>query len=73
MTSEWQPKVKTIEDWKNLHVLDITMLFGKFKDHEHEITRLKTSEENVKKKEKKFIVRQSSTSKAIPLEQVNIY
>ena len=49
------------------------MLFGKFKDHEHEITRLKTSEENVKKKEKKFIVRQSSTSKAIPLEQVNIY
>lgn len=33
----------------SIHLVGITTLFGKLKDHEHEISRFKSSEEDVKK------------------------
>lgn len=39
-------------------------LFGKLKEHEHEILRLKAIEEDIKKKETKSIVLEASSSKA---------
>ncbi|KEH21677.1 receptor-like protein [Medicago truncatula] len=58
-----KPKVIAIKESRNLNTLDITVLFGKLKEHEHEMTRLKVSEKNVKKKEKKFIALKASSSK----------
>jgi len=45
MTREWQPKVTTIKESQNLNVLSMITLFGNLKEHEHEILRLKSSEE----------------------------
>nr|ABD33231.1 hypothetical protein MtrDRAFT_AC158464g15v2 [Medicago truncatula] len=45
MTKEWQPKVTSIKDSENLNTIGITILFGKLKEHEHEIARLKVSED----------------------------
>jgi len=64
MTREWKPKVSAIKEYQNLNTLGITTLFGMLEEHEHEITRLKASEESFKKKEKKSIALKSSSSKA---------
>ncbi len=45
MTREWKPKVTAIKESQNLNVLSMITLFGNLKEHEHEILRLKSSEE----------------------------
>jgi len=64
MTKEWQPKVTAIKESQNLNVLSIITLFGKLKEHEHEITRFKSNEEEGKLKNKKPVVFKASLSKA---------
>ncbi|MCH88300.1 phytoalexin-deficient 4-2 protein, partial [Trifolium medium] len=64
MTREWQPKVTTIKESQNLNTLSIITLFGKLKEHEHEILRLKSSKEELKKKGKKSIAFKASSSRA---------
>jgi len=64
MTRDWQSKVTTIKESRNLNTLGNTTLFGKLKEHEHDILRLKSSEEDLKKKEKKLVVLKASLSKA---------
>jgi len=55
MTKEWQPKVTAIKESQNLNALSMITLFGKLKEHDHEINRFKSSEEDSKKKERKSI------------------
>jgi len=62
MTRDWQPKVTAIKEAQNLNNLSMITLFGKLKEHEHEIIRLKSSEENLKKKEKKYIALNTTSS-----------
>ena len=50
MSRYWQFKVTTIKESQNLNTHDITTLFGKLKEHGHKIVRLKSSEEELKKK-----------------------
>jgi uncharacterized protein with PIN domain len=64
MTREWQPKVTAIKESQNLNALSMITLFGKLKEHEHEINRFKSSEEEVKLKDKKPVVFKASLSKA---------
>jgi len=52
MTKEWQPKVTAIKESQNLNALSMITLFGKLKEHEHEINRFKSSENGSKKKER---------------------
>jgi antirestriction protein len=52
---EWQPKVTGIKESQNLNALSMITLFGKLKEHEHEINRFKSSEDESKKKERKSI------------------
>jgi len=56
--------VTAIKESLNHNALGISTLFGKLKEHEHEIIRLKSSEEDLMKKEKKPIVLKTSSSKA---------
>jgi len=37
MTKEWQPNVTAIKESQNLNDLSMITLFGKLKEHEHEI------------------------------------
>ena len=62
MTREWQPKVTVIKELLNLNVLSMITLFGKLKEHGHEITRLKSSEEDSKNKESKSIALNTTSS-----------
>jgi len=55
MAREWKPKVTAIKESQNLNVLSMITLFGKLKEHEHEIIRLKSNEDDSKKKEIKSI------------------
>jgi len=55
MIREWQPKVTAIKESQNFNVLSMITLFGKLKEHEHEIIRLKSSEDDSTKKERKSI------------------
>jgi len=64
MTREWQPKVTTVKESQNLNTLGMITLFGKLKEHEHEIIRFKSSEEEGKLKDKKPVVLKASSSKA---------
>jgi len=50
ITRDWQPKVTTIKKSQNFNILDITTLFGKLKEHEHQIIRLPSSDKDLKKK-----------------------
>jgi len=67
MTKEWQPKVTSIKESQNLNALSMITLFGKLKEHEHEINRFKTSEDENKLKERKSVAFNSSSSKASSL------
>ena len=60
MTKEWQPKVTAIKEAQNLNALSMITLFGKLKEHEHEILQLKSSEEELEKKGNKVIKATSS-------------
>jgi len=62
MTKEWQPKVTAIKESQNLNVLSMITLFGKLKEHEHEINRFKSSEDESKKKDRKFIALNTTLS-----------
>jgi len=64
MTKEWQPKVIAIKEAQNLNVLSMITLFLKLKELEHEILRLKSSEEELENKGKKSITLKASSSKA---------
>ena len=43
MTKEWEPRVTAIKESQNLNALSMITLFGKLKEHEHEINRFKSS------------------------------
>jgi hypothetical protein len=60
MTKEWQPKFTDIKESQNLNVLSMITIFGNLKEHEHEITRFKYSEEEGKLKDKKPTVFKAS-------------
>jgi len=64
MTKEWQPKVTAIKEAQNLNALSMITLFGKLKEHEHEILQLKSSEEELEKKGNKVIAFKATSSKA---------
>lgn len=49
MCREWQPKTTFIKEFDGLKSLDISILFGKLIEHEHELKTLEASESNVKK------------------------
>jgi len=66
MIKEWQPKVTAIKESQNLNVLSMITFFGKLKEHEHEINRFKSSEDDSKKKERKSIAL-DTTSFVLPL------
>ena len=63
ITKEWQPKVTAIKESQNLNTLSMITLFGKLKEHEHEINHFKFSEEEGKLKDKKPVVFKASSSK----------
>jgi len=50
MTRQWQPKFTAIKESQNLNALSMITLYGKLKEHEHEINRFKSSgdESNLK-------------------------
>jgi len=62
MTREWQPKVTTIKESQNHNTLSMITLFGKLKEHELEIIRFKSCEENSKKNEMKSIALNTTSS-----------
>ena len=62
MTKELQPKVTAIKESQNLNALSMITLFGKLKEHEHEINRFKSSEDDSKKKERKSIALNTTAS-----------
>jgi len=62
MTKEWQPKLTVIKKSQNLNALSMITLFGKLKEHEHEINRFKSSEEDSNKKERKSIALNTTSS-----------
>jgi hypothetical protein len=62
MTRDWKPNVTAIKQSQNLNNLGPTTLFGKLKENEHEITRLKDREESLKKSEKSSIALKVSSS-----------
>jgi len=62
MTKEWQPKVTTIKEAQNLNALSMITLFGKLKEHEHEINRFKSSEDVSRRKETKSIALNTTSS-----------
>jgi hypothetical protein len=62
MSREWQSKVTTIKESQNLKTLGITTPFGKIKEHDHEILRLKVREEDIKKKKNNFIALKSTST-----------
>ena len=64
MTKEWQPKVTAIKESQNLNALSMITLFGKLKEHDHDINRFKSSGDESKLKEKKLVVFKASSSKA---------
>jgi len=64
MTKEWQPKVTAIKESQNLNALSMITLFGKLKEHEHEINCFKSSEDERKLKDKKPVVFKASSSQA---------
>ena len=51
MTKEWLPKVTAIMESQN--ALNMITLFGKLKEHEHEINLFKSSDDDSKRKERK--------------------
>jgi len=62
MTREWQPNVTVIKESQNPNALSMIKLFGKVKEHEHEINRFKSSKEDSKKKERKSISLNTTSS-----------
>jgi len=62
MTKEWQPKVTAIKESQNLNALSMITLFGKLKEHEHDINHFKSSEDDSKKKERKSIALNTTSS-----------
>lgn len=52
MCKEWQPKVTAIKESHDLKTLDMSTLFGKLTEREHELNRLKASESDTKHKDK---------------------
>jgi len=62
MTREWQPKVTAIKESQNLNALSMIVLFEKLKEHEHKINHFKLSEEDSKKKERKSIALNTTSS-----------
>ena len=50
LSREWQPKVTTISESKDLSSLSLATLFGKLQEHEMELQRLNQSEETDKRK-----------------------
>lgn len=52
MWKEWQSKMIAIKESKDVKTLDISTIFGKLNEHEHELKRLEASEINVKKEGK---------------------
>ena len=71
MTKEWQPKVNAIKESQNLNALSMITLFGKLKEHEHEIIRFKLSEDDSKKKEMKSFALNTTSSVSISSIQNN--
>jgi len=50
MAREWQAMATAIKESQNLNALSMITLFGKLKEHEHEINRFKSwSEEDSRK------------------------
>ena len=45
----WQPKVTTISESRDLTTMSMTTLFGKLREHELELGRLKEEEEGEKR------------------------
>jgi len=56
--------ITTIKESQNLNAHSMITLFGKLKEHEHEINHFKSSEEEGKLKDKKPIVFKASSPKA---------
>ena len=50
LSREWQPKVTTIIESRDLTNMSLTTLFGKLQEHEMELMRVNQHEENEKKK-----------------------
>ena len=50
LSREWQPKVTTISEGKDLSSMSLATLFGKLQEHEIELQRLNQNEETDKKK-----------------------
>jgi hypothetical protein len=70
MTREWQPKVTAIKESQNLNALSMITLFGKLKEHEHEINLFKSSEDDPKKKESKSIALNTTLSVSTSLTRI---
>ena len=50
LSREWQPKVTTITESRNLTNMSLATLFEKLQEHEMELMRLNQHEQNDKKK-----------------------
>lgn len=69
MYRKWKPNVVFIKESQDLKSLYMSTFFRKVTDLEHELNRLKASEENVKRKEKvkeekRIIYFKASTSRS---------
>jgi len=61
LSREWQPKVTTIIESRDLSNMSLATLFGKLQEHEMELMRLNQHEENDKKKKAIALKASSST------------
>jgi len=69
MTREWQPKVTAFNEAQNLNALSMITLFGKLKEHQHETNRFKSSEDISRRKERKSIALNTTSSVSTSLVQ----
>ena len=71
IASEWQPKVTTITESRDLTNMCLATLFGKLQEHEMELMRLNQHEENDKKKKGITLKALSSVQEESDKEDLN--
>jgi len=71
LSREWQPKVMTITESRDLTNMSLATLFGKLQEHEMELMRLNQHEENDKKKKGITLKASSSIQEGSDKEDLN--
>lgn len=60
LNSNWQPKVTTICEYRDLETMSMYTIFGKLQEHEIKLKRLSNEEEGYKKKRKSIVLKDTN-------------